>query len=676
MDFKNIILFLVVVINLILGLFIFLKSIKRDEYVWVYFLLVLWASSWAFGIAMFRLSVEPFWMWFWNVEFIIAASLIASSLVHFSLVFHKKGLSLFQKFLIYSPNLVIVYAALTPGVLIKDIVVQSWGNESILGWGYIYFGLYFIIYVFLVFYSLWKNFSRNIGIAKAQIIYMSLGFFISLLFGATFNLFFILLGNYKFIWLGPYASCIMILFAGYAIIKYRFLNIKLTITNTTKKIIAFLLASSVGVLIHFLIKFNYQNENALLVTSFFAFYLALIAFEKFFNTHYFYKIFGITSVEYFQRVIEELKNNIVMHKTTAELEKSLKKNFCEKLKITNLKIILLDKQKQARKKYPQLIKHFQERPEILVTKELESLYSQNKIKIPYLAELKSLGEVCLPLFRHYNKELVGLFILGEKAFRDAYSVEEIQAIQSLDKYLSLALMSILLNLDLQAEVVRLKEIVDSTVSVTQHELRTPTSVIQLALQIIEENNIAPEIKQEMIKSARQASQKLSKIVQSVISVQALQKGIKLNITNVNIYDFILNLKKKFDFLLMKKKIRLGLDLKIPKNTFIQADRERLWKVFSILISNAEKFTPAEGKVILQASKTKKELIIKVIDNGEGVPKDKQEFIFERFCTNHHNKGIALGLYICQKIIELHEGKIWYENTKGGGATFCVSLKFS
>ena len=114
-------------------------------------------------------------------------------------------------------------------MVIKDIVIRPQGNESVLGWGYIYYGIYFSVFSIWAFVNLWRKYKRFTGIKKTQLFYVLTGLLISIIFGATFNLAFILLGNYSFIWLGPYASFIMLVFIAYAITRYRLMDIKVII---------------------------------------------------------------------------------------------------------------------------------------------------------------------------------------------------------------------------------------------------------------------------------------------------------------------------------------------------------------------------------------------------------------------------------------------------------------
>jgi signal transduction histidine kinase len=99
-------------------------------------------------------------------------------------------------------------------------------------------------------------------------------------------------------------------------------------------------------------------------------------------------------------------------------------------------------------------------------------------------------------------------------------------------------------------------------------------------------------------------------------------------------------------------------------------------VLTNLLSNAVKYSPGQNKVIVYSTKTNDEVIIKIRDFGMGVPKEEQEYIFERFYRTKDIPititGFGLGLYICRDIIERHKGKIWVE-TEEKGSTFYFSL---
>ncbi|MFH1509907.1 MAG: ATP-binding protein [Candidatus Nealsonbacteria bacterium] len=242
MDLTNIILITLASIDLFLGALIISGDHKTESNI-TYTIFVLAVVMWTIGIAFFRETNDYESLLLWNRVFVFAASIIAGSLLHFSLIFPyaKTKLTLFKKILIYLPSVLVFFAVITPGILIKDIVIRPWGNESILGWGYIYFGFYFSIFSIWSFLNLLIKYRKSIGIIRTRLSFVLAGLCISLVFGAVFNLYLILLGNYKLIWIGPYASFIMLVFIGYAIAKHQLMNIKIILTEFFVGLISILL---------------------------------------------------------------------------------------------------------------------------------------------------------------------------------------------------------------------------------------------------------------------------------------------------------------------------------------------------------------------------------------------------------------------------------------------------
>jgi signal transduction histidine kinase len=94
-----------------------------------------------------------------------------------------------------------------------------------------------------------------------------------------------------------------------------------------------------------------------------------------------------------------------------------------------------------------------------------------------------------------------------------------------------------------------------------------------------------------------------------------------------------------------------------------------------LLSNALKFTPAQGSIVVRLEHVDDNVVCCVSDTGEGIPDDKLEAVFERFVqlTKNDRRGVGLGLFISKCIVQGHGGRIWVENRTGAGSTFCFSL---
>ena len=110
-----------------------------------------------------------------------------------------------------------------------------------------------------------------------------------------------------------------------------------------------------------------------------------------------------------------------------------------------------------------------------------------------------------------------------------------------------------------------------------------------------------------------------------------------------------------------------------------ADSDRMMQVLDNLIDNAIKFTPKGGRITLSSEISGKDVKIRILDTGAGIPPSEQGRIFERFYqvdkarTGGDKRGYGLGLAISKQIIETHHGSISVTSTTGEGSHFVVKL---
>jgi len=105
------------------------------------------------------------------------------------------------------------------------------------------------------------------------------------------------------------------------------------------------------------------------------------------------------------------------------------------------------------------------------------------------------------------------------------------------------------------------------------------------------------------------------------------------------------------------------------------DAARILQVLCNLLSNALKFTPSNGAVVVSLEVADDAVVCCVTDTGPGVPDDKLEVVFDRFVqlTTNDYRGVGLGLFISKCIVNGHGGRIWVENRGGPGSRFCFTL---
>jgi two-component system sensor histidine kinase VicK len=108
------------------------------------------------------------------------------------------------------------------------------------------------------------------------------------------------------------------------------------------------------------------------------------------------------------------------------------------------------------------------------------------------------------------------------------------------------------------------------------------------------------------------------------------------------------------------------------------DPKRIEQVLRNLLSNAIKYSPEGGTITIQGRGEERQLLVRVSDQGIGIPSEDLERVFERFYRVENEitktvRGVGLGLAVCQGIVKAHGGRIWVESTLGAGSTFSFTL---
>jgi signal transduction histidine kinase len=120
-----------------------------------------------------------------------------------------------------------------------------------------------------------------------------------------------------------------------------------------------------------------------------------------------------------------------------------------------------------------------------------------------------------------------------------------------------------------------------------------------------------------------------------------------------------------------------VQLQLPQSiSTVHVDRRRIEQAVTNILSNAIRYTPKQGNILIRISETPRHLQVCVTDDGPGIPEELQDHIFEKFFvvgSRQTHSGLGLGLYIAREMIELHSGSIWVESQVGKGSTFCFQL---
>ena len=119
-------------------------------------------------------------------------------------------------------------------------------------------------------------------------------------------------------------------------------------------------------------------------------------------------------------------------------------------------------------------------------------------------------------------------------------------------------------------------------------------------------------------------------------------------------------------------------MELPKNLpTVVVDQQRFRQVISNLVTNAIKFSPPGGEILVRAEATDKELIVEVADQGKGIPEDEMERLFDPYFSTDQDRqrfpGLGIGLALAKQIVEAHSGRIWVESKVGVGSKFVIEI---
>jgi len=215
-----------------------------------------------------------------------------------------------------------------------------------------------------------------------------------------------------------------------------------------------------------------------------------------------------------------------------------------------------------------------------------------------------------------------------------------------------------------------KEFVDNV----SHEIKTPITSIQGFAQLLRDDNISKEEKNEYIDIIEEESNRLLNLSTSMLKLSKLQNQNK--ITNAEQIDISEQIRKALSILEPKwreKEIVFNISM---ENKYFYGDEDLIFQVWINLLENAIKFSEQKGKIdiILKEKDNWIEIVIK--DYGIGMDEEEKKKVFTRFYQidkSHSGKGSGLGLAIVKRIIELSKGEIKIESEKNMGTTIIIKL---
>lgn len=212
-----------------------------------------------------------------------------------------------------------------------------------------------------------------------------------------------------------------------------------------------------------------------------------------------------------------------------------------------------------------------------------------------------------------------------------------------------------------------------------HELRTPLTLMVSQIDLLLQNyDLGGTFRNKLLKVGQYTAQ-MQQLITEVLDFRRLEQGkMPLHASKQNLISFIQPIFDSFRDYAAVNHIQYKLET-VDENIFVWFDPAQIRKVFNNLLSNAFKFTPKEGSIVIRILQKKDLAEIRISDTGSGIPQNQQDHIFDRFYQADNASGVSLsgsgiGLSLTREIIVHHKGTIAVQSELGKGTTFIVTLK--
>ncbi|NYF89322.1 response regulator [Tunturiibacter empetritectus] len=228
---------------------------------------------------------------------------------------------------------------------------------------------------------------------------------------------------------------------------------------------------------------------------------------------------------------------------------------------------------------------------------------------------------------------------------------------------------------------------DEFISTVSHELRTPLTSIRGALGLLS-SGIIGDVDAKALNLLRIAvtnTDRLIRLINDILDLERMESGrAPLQIRRCSLRDLAQQAIDTMTPMADANTVHLALEpstvaqAAYPEALFFDGDADRILQVLTNLLSNAIKFSPAASTVRIHTEAASDSILLKVVDEGRGIPSDKLDSIFDRFqqiepSDARQKGGTGLGLAICRSIVQQHSGSIWAQRNLGPGTTLYMML---
>ena len=234
------------------------------------------------------------------------------------------------------------------------------------------------------------------------------------------------------------------------------------------------------------------------------------------------------------------------------------------------------------------------------------------------------------------------------------------------------------DITLEQEVDRMKS---EFISLASHQLRTPLSAIMTYSHMLVDGYMGKltEAQKRSLRTVISAANRMNELISTLLNITRIESGtIAVSLKAVAIDKLAEEVLKEVSLMASDHDVKLSLERKGHASNIVRTDSLIVKEVLSNLITNAIKYTPANGSVVVTVQARSRDILVTVLDTGWGIPDYAQDQVFSKFFRAHNivkreTTGTGLGLYLVKGLLEELGGKIWFTSTEGQGTTFSFTL---
>jgi len=690
--------FITALLNLFLGIFVYLKNRKNKINI-TFALMNISVAVWAFGFAMAIIAPNKDWGFFWVRVLNIGSILIPVFFLHF--VFSLLNLDKRKRITLiiaYTISFFILILSFSPLYNVDVTPKLSFRYYSVPGSLYFLYILMLISYMAYGTYKLIKEFETATGSYRNQIKYVIIACLVGSSGGMTTFLPVFNINVYPFgIPFFPLEAIII----SYAIVKHRLMDIDFVL----KKGAVYLYASSLFlvpliavVIIAELIIYKDINLPfsilSILVISLAAYVFPKVRLhaERTTEQYIFKNLYD------YKAAIADLSKAMVTILNMDELCKKIINTTTEAMDVNKASVFIIDEDRDRyvlcdsrgvtigfghvvdsfRRDDP-FFKAVEQHNKIIIREEVESFkdLSDSQLIIQVMNDMES--ELCIPLIA--KSKLVGIINLGMKGNKRMYSHEDIEMLTTLANSATIAIE----NAQLIENIKKTKKVMaraDRLAGIGQlaagiaHEIRNPLVAIKTSAQLLPDRYNDEEFRTYfstiVASEIERATKKINDLLDYARPSAPFFQQENLNEIIEGMVAFVKN-----DAYKKEQTIEINLSQELPT---ITVDKQQMKQVFINLLFNAIQSTPEKGKISITTKKRTKSngptdfIQVEVSDTGVGIPEEDLEKIFTPFFTTKaKEEGSGLGLAMTHQIIEEHEGTIDVQSRINQGTTFTINL---